>query len=111
MSWISVDDLAAAFLHALETESLSGPCNGVAPEPVRNTDLTGTLGHLLHRPAVVPVPAMALRLLFGQMADETLLASCRVLPRTLEGNGFTFRHPNLESALRHVLGLAEESAS
>ncbi|MEZ5276145.1 MAG: TIGR01777 family oxidoreductase [Opitutaceae bacterium] len=111
MSWISVDDLAAAFLHALETESLSGPCNGVAPEPVRNADLAEILGRLLHRPAVVPVPSMALRLLFGQMADETLLASCRVLPGALEKAGFTFRHPNLDAALRHVLGLAEGSPS
>jgi uncharacterized protein (TIGR01777 family) len=111
MSWISVDDLAAAFLHVLETESVAGPCNGVAPEPVRNAALTETLGRVLHRPAVVPVPAMALRLLFGQMADETLLASCRVVPGVLANSGFIFRHPHLETALRHVLGQEEADAS
>lgn len=107
MSWISIDDLVAAFLHAVETATLKGPCNGVAPGPVRNGDFVKTLGEILHRPAAIPVPAMALRLLFGQMAEETILASSRVLPGALEQSGFAFRHGRLEDALRHVLGRQE----
>jgi uncharacterized protein (TIGR01777 family) len=103
MSWISADDLAAVFLHTLDNPDLTGPCNGVAPEPVRNADFTRTLAKVLGRPAVVRVPKLALRILLGQMADETVLASCRVVPRELERTGFRFRHRNLEEALRHVL--------
>ena len=104
MSWISIDDLIAALLHAVETESLNGPCNGVAPVPVRNAEMTRILAEVIRRPAAVPVPKTVLRLLFGRMADETLLVSCRVEPGVLERSGFRFRHPDLESALRHCLG-------
>jgi len=104
MSWISVDDLVAAFLHALETPELKGPCNATSPGAVRNADFTEILAGVINRPAALPVPGMALRLLFGQMADETLLASCRIVPGRLEMTGFRFRHPDLEGALRHCLG-------
>src|SRR6058998_1867421 len=104
VSWISIDDLVGAILHALATESLAGPVNAVAPEPVTNRELARTLGRVLRRPALLPLPAVAARLLFGQMADELLLASARVEPARLRATGFTFRHARLEDALRHELG-------
>jgi uncharacterized protein (TIGR01777 family) len=104
MSWISMDDLVAAFLHAVETPELEGPCNGISPGAVRNAEFTEVFASVINRPAALPVPGMALRLLFGQMADETILASCRVVPGVLEKTGFRFRHPDLEGALRHCLG-------
>ena len=104
MSWISADDLAAAFLHAVENPDVEGPCNGVSPAAVRNRDFTRILGQVLNRPAVVPVPGSVLKLAYGQMARETILASCRVAPDRLEKTGFQFRYPDLEGALRHILG-------
>lgn len=109
MSWISVDDLSAAFLHAIEHPEVDGPCNGVAPEAVRNREFTRVLGKVLKRPAVVPVPGSVLKLAYGQMARETILASCRVTPNRLLETDFGFRHPGLEDALRHMLGRAERS--
>jgi NAD dependent epimerase/dehydratase family enzyme len=79
--------------------TLSGPVNCVAPVPVRNAEFAHTLGRVLHRPSMLPVPAFALRLLFGTMADATILASQRVAPEKLAGAGFEFRHPHLETAL------------
>ena len=104
VSWIAIDDLVGAILHALATEALAGPVNAVAPEPVTNRELARTLGRVLRRPALLPLPAVAARLLFGQMADELLLASARVEPARLRATGFTFRHARLEDALRHELG-------
>lgn len=109
MSWISADDLAAALLHSVEHSDLEGPCNGVAPTAERNRDFTRVLGHVLNRPAVVPVPGSVLKLAYGQMATETILASCRVAPKRLEETGFRFRHPDLEPALRHMLGRVERN--
>jgi uncharacterized protein len=104
MSWIGIDDVAGAVLHALATEDLEGPVNVVAPEPVRNAEFGRVLGRVLRRPAVLPVPALALRLAFGRLADEALLASTRVIPEALEASGYAFRHRDLEAALRHLLG-------
>ena len=104
LSWVAMDDAIGAIHHALMTESLEGPVNLTAPEPVRNRDFAATLGRVLRRPALVPVPAAALRLLFGDMADTALLASQRVLPARLIQSGYEFRYPSLEGALRHVLG-------
>lgn len=104
MSWISPDDLGAAMVHALHDPALRGPVNACAPEPVRQREFAATLGRVLHRPAVFPVPAFALRALFGQMAEEAVLGSVRAVPRALEASGFAFRHRRLEDALRHVLG-------
>ena len=102
MSWIHVDDLAALVLHALETESLSGPLLGTSPVPVTNADFTRTLGRALGRWTILPMPAWQVRLLFGQVAD-VLLGSQRCRPdRTLAG-GFIFRHPELGPALKHLL--------
>jgi uncharacterized protein len=104
VSWISVDDAVGAVHHALFTEELSGPVNAVAPEPVTSRTFATTLGRVLHRPAILPAPAPALRLLFGEMADTALLSSQRVSSARLLASGYSFRHPRLESALRHILG-------
>lgn len=101
MSWIHVADLAALFRHALQNP-LAGPVNGVAPAPVTNTEFTRALGAALKRPAVLPVPQPALRLLFGEMA-EMLLSSQRVLPQAAESSGFRFQFPRLEAALSDLL--------
>lgn len=102
-SWIAIDDLVAAILHAIEHAELSGAVNAAAPLPVTNAELTRTLGRVLGRPAVLPVPAFALRLALGEMADG-VLASTRLKPERLLSTGFHFRFPELEGALRHVLG-------
>ena len=103
MSWISLEDIARGIRFLAETEGVSGPVNLVAPQPVQNSEFAHTLGGVLHRPALVPVPALALRLAFGRMADDTILASQRVLPKKIAGAGFEFRHPRLEEALRFEL--------
>jgi len=103
MSWIAADDLLGVFLHALGRDDIRGAVNAVAPEPVRNADFTRTLGRVLHRPAVIPVPAFALRLAFGEMADGAILASARVVPAVLQASGFQFKYPKLEQALVHLL--------
>jgi uncharacterized protein (TIGR01777 family) len=104
MSWISLDDAVGATYHALTTDSLVGAVNVVAPAPVTNSEFTRTLARVLRRPALVPMPAFAARLAFGEMADALLLASARVVPSRLQGSGYRFRHPELEGALRHLLG-------
>lgn len=102
MSWIHVDDLAALILHALETESVSGPLLGTSPAPVTNADFTRALGRALGRWTILPMPAWQVRLLFGKVAD-VLLGSQRCRPdRTLEC-GFRFRHPELGPALKQLL--------
>jgi hypothetical protein len=104
MSWIALDDVIGAIHHILATDALRGPVNAVAPAPVTNAEFTRTLGRVLGRPTLVPLPAFAARLALGQMADELLLASQRVLPARLEASGYPFRHPTLEGALRAALG-------
>lgn len=104
MSWISLDDAVGAIHHALITESLAGPVNAVAPSPVTNAEFTRTLARVLRRPAIAPLPVFAARLAFGEMADALLLASQRVLPDRLQATGYGFRFPDLEGALRHLLG-------
>jgi uncharacterized protein (TIGR01777 family) len=104
MSWISREDLLRVIEHALAHDEVVGPVNAVAPQPVRNADFALTLARVLRRPALLPAPALAIRLLLGQMGRELLLASSRVVPRRLERAGFRHLHPDLESALRSVLG-------
>jgi hypothetical protein len=104
MSWIAIDDAVGAVGHALATEPLKGPVNVVAPGAVTNQEFTKTLGRVLHRPTVLPVPAPMLRLLFRDMAQEVLLGSQRVEPSRLLGSGYAFRHAQLEGALRQLLG-------
>ena len=104
-SWIALDDHIAAVQHILGTEGLSGPVNLASPEPVRNADFVATIGRVLRRPAVLPVPAFALKIALGpQMANQMALYSQRVVPRKLEESGFKFAYPDLEGAFRHVLG-------
>lgn len=104
MSWVALDDAIGALHHAIFTDSMSGPVNVTAPAPVSNAQFSGILARVLGRPAIVPVPAAALRLAFGELADEALLAGQRVLPGALDAAGHRFRFADLESALRHVLG-------
>jgi uncharacterized protein (TIGR01777 family) len=103
-SWISMDDVLGTILHCLSTESLSGAVNCVAPNPVTNAQYASTLGKVLDRPAIVPMPAFAARMAFGEFADECLLASTRVAPTKLADSGYQFFYPKLDSAIRHALG-------
>jgi uncharacterized protein len=109
LSWISIEDTVGAILHALFTDALEGPVNTTAPEPITNREFTRTLGRVLRRPTLFPVPGPLLRLALGEMADGTLLASARVVPTKLLKSGYRFRYPGLETALRHMLG--EETPS
>ena len=104
VSWIALSDTVRAIRHVMASDGVAGPVNLAAPTPVTNAELSSTLGKVLHRPALIPVPAVALRAVFGEMADATLLASQRMQPRRLLESGFQFDHPRLESALRHELG-------
>ncbi len=103
MSWVSMTDLVDIIRYALAEANLEGPLNVVAPCPVTNLEFTKTLGRVLGRPTVLPLPGTAVSLLFGRMGKELLLGSARVLPRRLLNRGFEFRHPDLESALRATL--------
>ncbi len=102
--WIGIQDMVGALHHLLMTDTLSGPVNCVAPTPVTNRDFGRTLARVLRRPYLLTVPAPALRLLFGELADAALLASTRAVPERLLDSGFAFDHPTLEAALRSVLG-------
>lgn len=103
-SWVGMEDVLGALLFALTHDAVRGPMNVTAPTPVTNAEFTRTLGRVLRRPAVLPVPAFGLSLLFGEMAEAELLSSKRVLPAVLQQHGFTFLLPTLEQALRHTLG-------
>ena len=103
VSWVSIDDAVGAVEHALENKTLRGPVNVVAPRPVTNAEFTKALGGALSRPTIFPVPGFAARLLFGEMADATLLSSQRAEPERLKESGFLFKYPEIEGALRHVL--------
>ena len=102
-SWIELGDLVRIVELCLALDTLAGPVNAVAPEPVTNREFTRVLGRVLRRPAFVPFPALAVRLLLGEMGRALLLDSTRVLPRRLERAGFRFRHPGLAAALRAAL--------
>jgi uncharacterized protein (TIGR01777 family) len=102
-SWISLDDLISAIKFLLKTAALSGPVNVVAPQAVTNREFTKTLGKVLGRPAILPMPAFAARLAFGEMANEMLLGGVRVEPRALTVAGFEFQWPQLEPALKHLI--------
>jgi hypothetical protein len=102
-SWITLEDAAAAIEFMIANGQLSGPVNLTAPEPVSNAEFTRLLARALRRPALLPAPAFALRLAFGEMADEALLSSQRVQPAKLAACGFQWRHPELPAALQAVL--------
>jgi len=103
MPWIHVDDLRAAIVHAVGSETLTGPVNGVAPTPERNIDFTRKLAAAMHRPAIFSVPAFALKLVLGDFASA-LLAGQHALPVALQKDGFSFQYPSLESALTDLVG-------
>lgn len=103
VSWISIEDTIRAIQHLLLTESVSGPVNVVSPRPVTNAEFTATLNRVLKKRGFPPVPAFLLRLLFGEIAQDVLLASARALPEKLAAAGFSFQHPDLETALRRLL--------
>jgi uncharacterized protein len=103
MSWIALDDVVNGLEFAINHESLSGPVNYVAPNPVTNAEFTRTLGKVLSRPTLFPIPAFAVRLAFGEMADALLLSGQRVKPAQLENAGYQFEYQQLEPALGHLL--------
>ncbi len=102
LSWVHRDDWVAMVMWAMNRPTLVGPVNITAPEPVRNGDFARLLGRVLHRPSFVPTPAFALRLALGELADTALLSSLRVLPAAAMAEGFEFRYPQLEGALRAI---------
>lgn len=102
MPWIHIDDLVAAFRYVVDKEDIVGAVNATAPNPVTNAEFSRALGRALHRPAVLPAPGFALKLLLGQMS-EIVLEGQRVVPKKLQESGFEFRHPEAEEALRDVL--------
>jgi uncharacterized protein len=103
MSWIHVQDMATAVQHILENEELHGPVNMVAPDPVTNAEFARTLASVLSRPAIFPMPAFVVKVIFGQMGNELLLASQRVEPAKLAGSGYRFRYRELKPALEAIL--------
>jgi len=102
-SWIALDDLIGAIYHAITSDSLRGAVNAVAPKAVTNREFTKVLGKVLSRPTLFPLPACVVRMAFGEMADDLLLASTRVEPSRLLSTGYKFRFPELENALRYLL--------
>ena len=104
MSWVAIGDVLGAIDHILSTPEIKGPVNVVTPQPVTNEEFTKTLGKTLSRPTIFSVPAFALRLALGELADMVLLASHRVQPERLLASGYSFLYPELEGALRHLLG-------
>jgi uncharacterized protein len=103
-SWIALDDALGAIYHAITTDSLRGPVNFVAPEPIRNREFASVLGRVIGRPALFPAPSIALRLALGEMADALLLSSARVVPKSLLQSGYRFRFSDLQETLRYSLG-------
>jgi NAD dependent epimerase/dehydratase family enzyme len=102
--WVTMHDVVGAIHHCLMTEALSGPVNLMAPNPVPNRAFTKALGRVLWRPAVMWLPRVALKAMFGDIADAVLLADMRAVPRKLLDTGFAFDHPDLEGGLRFLLG-------
>lgn len=103
-SWIALDDVVGSIVHALTEETVEGPVNVGSPNPMTNAGYTKVLGKVLGRPTILPLPAPAARVMLGEVADALLLASQRMEPAKLRSTGYTFRYPQLEGALRHLLG-------
>ena len=108
MSWITLADEVGAIRHAIDHDSVRGPVNMVAPNPVTNAEFARTLGHVLHRPTVLPTPMLPVKLRFGaELVEALLLGSQRVAPAQLQVTGYEFGSPTLEPGLRQVLGMTE----
>jgi uncharacterized protein (TIGR01777 family) len=103
ISWISIADVVAAIQLILAGDALRGPVNAVSPQPVSNAEFTRALGRALHRPTIFPMPAFMVRLVFGQLGEELLLASQKVEPARLQAAGFPYRHPEIGACLRELL--------
>jgi len=103
MSWIDLDDVVGAIIHCLTRDDVQGPVNLTAPNPAANREFTKTLGRVLHRPTFLPLPTFAVKLGFGEMGEDLLLASTRVKPKALLDSGYAFHYPDLEASLRHQL--------
>jgi uncharacterized protein len=103
VSWISLDDAVGVIFHVLEHSEVSGPVNVVVPNPVKNCDFAHALGHAIGRPAKVPVPAMALKFAFGELAEATLLASQRVKPQKLIESGYQYHHSDIGPTMEELL--------
>lgn len=103
MSWISMDDHVRVINYAIENENVRGAVNSVAPNPVTNEEFTKTLGEILYRPTILPLPSFAINMVFGEMGDALLLVSIRVLPKRLEEAGFEFEYPELKAAIEHAV--------
>ncbi|RME03415.1 MAG: TIGR01777 family protein [Planctomycetota bacterium] len=103
LSWIALEDLVAAIIFLLKHNEISGPVNLTAPNPITNKEFTKTLGYVLKRPTLLPIPTLALKILFGEMAEETLLASTRAIPAKLLDSPFLFQSPELLPALQKML--------
>jgi hypothetical protein len=103
MSWIDVQDMVGAIHHVLKSDLLQGPINMVAPKPVTNAEFTKTLGSVLSRPTILPMPAFAVKLAFGEMGETVLLASQRVEPANLVTSGYPFRYTSLQASLENLL--------
>lgn len=104
MSWIALDDVLGVILHCIINGSISGPVNVVSPNPVTNNEFTKVLGKVLKRLTIAPAPSIALKLALGEMADALLLSSTKVEAKVLKNTGYEFAYPDLEAALRHMLG-------
>ena len=106
ISWVALEDVVKVLRAAIDNQSLSGPVNVVAPQPVQNDEFTRVLAGVMHRPAIFPAPAFALRLALGQMADALLLSSQRVQPEKLAKTGHNFRYETLRPALQAILAIS-----
>ncbi|MGB0865743.1 MAG: TIGR01777 family oxidoreductase [Granulosicoccaceae bacterium] len=104
MSWIAIDDVCAAIDFVLPRTEMSGAINLTSPNPVQNRDFAKTLAKTLHRPCLLPMPAIAIKLLFGEMGEELLLGGARVQPGVLQQQGFEFQYPDLPQALQAYVG-------
>ncbi|RMG08464.1 MAG: DUF1731 domain-containing protein [Acidobacteria bacterium] len=103
MSWIALDDLTEIIKFSLENDTLEGPVNCTAPNPVTNKEFTITLGKVLNRPTFIPLPSLLIKCIFGEMGEALLLQGNKVVPKKLLEKGFKFRYPDLEIALRKIL--------
>ena len=109
MSWISLDDAICAIHHLMQNATVEGPINIASNKPITNKEFTKRLGSILKRPTVAAVPAFVIKMLFGQMGRETILASTRVDSTKLSQSGYTYRYPYIEEALSHYLGKSKDN--